>query len=85
MLTGYLMKKQPCSVLISVDTRVKKVLFQLSCLNYKSITQLYLSGVALNKPSNVLYQQVLIFNAWTQLIWHAEWHLTFKSTWNILH
>lgn len=56
MLTGYLMKKQPCSVLISVDTLVKKALFQLSCLNYKSITQLYLRGVALNKPSNVLYQ-----------------------------
>ena len=63
MLTGYLMKKQPCSVLISVDTLVKKALFQLSCLNYKSITQLCLRGVALNKPSNVLYQQVLIFNA----------------------
>ena len=32
----------------------EKVLFQLSYLNFKSYTQLYLSGVALNELSNIV-------------------------------
>ena len=48
-------EKSPCSVLILRIHLAEKALFQLSYLNFKSYTQLYLSGVALNELSNILY------------------------------